>query len=136
MYRKNIYLTFPPEISNSPIVCRLVQDYGLCFNILKAQINPGREGRMMLELIGEQEACGKALEFLASSGVVVAAAAQRISRGEESCTHCGTCTAMCSTGALRMDRQSWQLVFDPERCIVCGLCAKVCPVKAMHVETE
>lgn len=112
------------------------QDYGLCFNILKAQINPGREGRMTIEIFGEKQACAKALEFLAESGVVATAVAQRITRDEENCMHCGTCTAVCPSGALRMDLKSRLLLFDPERCTVCGLCAVICPVKAMHVETE
>ena len=136
MYRKNVHLTFPPEISNNPVVCLLAKNYGLSFNILKAQINPGREGRMMLEIAGDKDSCEQALDFLAESGVIVASAAQRISRDEESCMHCGVCTAMCPAGALRLDRESWLLLFDPERCAICGLCAKVCPVKAMHVEME
>jgi ferredoxin len=136
LYRKNVHLTFPPEISNKPLVCLLAQNYGLSFNILKAQINPGREGRMMLEITGPEDACGRALGFLAESGVTVASAAQRISRDEEGCMHCGVCTAMCPAKALRLDTHSRLLLFDPERCTVCGLCAGVCPVKAMHVETE
>ena len=136
MYRKNVHLTFPPEISNNPVVCLLAQNCEVTFNILKAQINPGREGRMMLEITGSEDTCGRALDFLAASGVIVASAAQRISRNEESCMHCGVCTAMCPSGALRLDRQSRLLLFDLERCNVCGLCARVCPVKAMHTEME
>ena len=136
MYRKNVHLTFPPEISNNPVMCLLAQNYGVTFNILKAQITPGREGRMMLEITGPVDICGSALDFLAKSGVLVTSAAQRISRDEESCMHCGMCTGMCPVGALRMDRESWLLLFDPERCTVCGLCVKVCPVKAMHAEAE
>ena len=134
MYRKNVYLTFPPETSNNPVMCLLAQNYGVQFNILKAQINPGREGRMMLEIMGTQDAYARALDFLAENGVIVASAAQRISRDEENCMHCGVCTAMCPSGALRLDRESRLLLFDPERCTVCGLCARVCPVKVMHVE--
>ena len=136
MYRKNVHLTFPPEIANNPVVCLLAQNYGVNFNILKAQINPGREGRMMLEITGARDICERALGFLAESGVVVASAAQRISRDEEGCMHCGMCTAMCPSRALRLDRENRLLRFDPERCTICGLCARVCPVKAMHVEIE
>jgi ferredoxin len=123
-------------MSNTPVVYLLAQNYGLSFNILKAQIDPGREGRMMLEIAGPKDNCERALEFLAESGVSVASAAQRISRDEEGCMHCGMCTALCPSGALRVDRESRLLLFDPERCTICGLCAKVCPVKAMHVEME
>ena len=136
MYRKNVHLTFPPEMSNTPVVYLLARNYGLSFNILKAQIDPGREGRMMLEITGLKDNCERALDFLAESGVRVASASQRISRDEDGCMHCGMCTAMCPCGALRVDRESRLLLFDPERCTICGLCARVCPVKAMHVEME
>ena len=136
MYRRNVHLTFPPEISNNPVVYLLVQNYGLSFNILKAEINPGREGRMMLEISGAKDNCEQALDFLAENGVIVSSAAQRISRDEEGCMHCGMCTSMCPSRALRLDRESRLLIFDPERCTICGQCSRVCPVKAMHVETE
>jgi len=136
VYRKNVHLTFPPEIANNPVVCLLAQNYGVSFNILKAQINPGREGRMMLEITGGKDICEQALGFLTESGVIVASAAQRISRDEDGCMHCGICTAMCPSRALRLDKENRLLRFDPERCTICGLCARVCPVKAMHVEIE
>jgi ferredoxin len=129
-------MTFPPEISNNPVVYLLVQNYGLSFNILKAEINPGREGRMTLEISGDKDNCEQAMDFLAENGVIVASAAQRINRDEEGCMHCGMCTSMCPSRALRLDRESRLLRFDPERCNICGLCSRVCPVKAMHVEME
>jgi ferredoxin len=135
-YRKIIYLTFPQEVSGRPMVCNLTRLFDLTFNILKAQIPPRREGNMTLELSGTEENYKKGVSYLKDHGIKVASAAQRISRDEESCTHCGTCTAICPNDSLYLDRTTMRVVFDKERCAACGLCTRVCPVRAMHVEVE
>ena len=130
VYRKNIHLTFPPEISGKPIVSDLVRRYDLTVNILKAQITPRKEGYLTLEISGVEDNC------LREQDVTVTDVSQRISRDEESCMHCGMCTAICPTSALAMDLEKRLVVFDKERCTACGLCTRVCPVGAMNVEVE
>lgn len=134
--KKVVYLTFPPESSKKPVVCNLVRLHDLCFNILKAQITPRQEGQMTIEISGIPEAYEQGMEYLRENGVTVVPVAQRISRDEDSCIHCGMCTALCTTGALRVDPLSRKVVFDTEICSACGLCAKVCPVKAMEAQFE
>ncbi len=134
--RKVVYLTFPPESSNKPVVCDLARMYQLCFNILKAQITPRHEGQMTLELFGDKQAFDQGLAYLKEQGVGVVPAGQRISRNEESCVHCGVCTALCPTNALRVDIESRLVRFDAEACSACGMCTKVCPVKAMELLFE
>ncbi|GFM38356.1 NIL domain-containing protein [Desulfovibrio psychrotolerans] len=135
-FRKNIHLTFPPDVSGNPVVCNLTRLYDLSFNILKAQITPRKEGYMTLELIGSEENYRKGVEYLADNGIRVAPVAQRISRDEESCMHCGMCTAICPNSSLCMDREMRVVLFDKERCTACGMCVRICPVNAMSVETE
>ena len=45
---KRIVLHFPQRVVERPIVCRLVKDYDLEFNILKAFFTPEEEGLMVL----------------------------------------------------------------------------------------
>ncbi|MGX7948427.1 NIL domain-containing protein [Oleidesulfovibrio alaskensis] len=135
-YRKNIHLTFPPQVSKEPVVCNLTRLFDLTFNILKAQIPPRKEGYLTLELVGSQENCGKAIAYLKEHEIAVSPVDQRISRDEDSCMHCGMCTAICPVDALHMDWVARTVTFDTERCTACGLCTKVCPVRAMHVEVE
>jgi len=134
--KKVVYLTFPPESSGNPLVCDLAGIYKLRFSILKAQITPRQEGQMTIEISGQTEAFEGGLNYLKEHGVVVVPAAQRISRDETSCIHCGVCTALCPTKALRLDRVSRLVTFDAETCSACGLCTKVCPVKAMDILVE
>lgn len=135
-YRKNVHLTFPPEISGNPLVCNLTRLFDLTFNILKAQITPRKEGYLTLELVGNEENCNKAMEYLREHDVVVMPAAQRITRDEEGCMHCGMCTAICPSNSLRVDHETRKVIFEIDRCTACGLCTRVCPVAAMHVEVE
>jgi ABC-type methionine transport system ATPase subunit len=50
---RKIVLKFPPLLVDQPIVCSLVKQYNLDFNILKAQITPEEAGLLVLELKGD-----------------------------------------------------------------------------------
>lgn len=134
--RKVVYLTFPPESSNKPVVCDLARLYGLAFSILKAQITPRHEGQMTLELSGPVDAYEAGMGYLREQGIGVAPAAQRISRDEDSCIHCGVCTALCPTKALSLNIETRRVEFNDEACSACGMCTKVCPVAAMDIQLE
>ena len=133
MLKKGLVLRFPPEIVDQPIVYRLVKDFNLVFNILKAMITPGKEGIMILELSGDRENLEKGLNYLKDVGVDVKTIAQQVTKNEEVCIHCGACTAVCPTGALFVNRQTFQVIYDPEKCTACGFCVSACITKAMEV---
>ncbi|MGC8965791.1 MAG: NIL domain-containing protein [Caldimicrobium sp.] len=139
MLKKGLYLRFPPEIVEKPIVYRLVKDYNLAFNILKATITPGKDGIMILELMGDnRESLEQGLEFLKQMGVEIQPLGQQVLKNEEVCIHCGACTAVCPTGALSVDRNTFKVIFDPEKCTACGFCVSACITKAMeiHIQSE
>jgi len=131
MSPKRIVLRFDATIADKPIIYRLVSDYGLVVNILKANVNPQKEGTMVMELTGEKH--NEGLEYLRKQGVQVHTLTENIIRNEEKCTSCGACTAICPSGALYLERPSMEVHFDSDQCVVCHLCTKVCPVKAMEV---
>jgi Fe-S-cluster-containing hydrogenase components 1 len=133
MLKKGLVLRFPPEIVDQPIVYRLVKDFNLVFNILKTMITPGKEGIMILEISGDRENLEKGLNYLKDVGVDVKTIAQQVTKNEEVCIHCGACTAVCPTGALFVDRQTFQVIYDPEKCTACGFCVSACITKAMEV---
>ncbi|MCA1744061.1 MAG: 4Fe-4S binding protein, partial [Desulfovibrionales bacterium] len=62
--------------------------------------------------------------------------ARSINRDEESCTHCGMCTALCLTKALYLDQDTRMVIFDSSKCTACGMCTKICPVSAMQTEAN
>lgn len=133
MYSKILLLRFPKTEVQKPVVCYLVKDYNLIFNILNAGILPRKEGFMVLELSGTRENFKKGVKYLKNQGVNVQNASQEIKRNEEKCVHCGSCTAVCPTGALSVKRPEMEVVFDHQKCSVCELCVTACPPRAMEV---
>jgi len=130
---KRIVLRFPPRLSGQPIVSRLVKDFNLDFNILKALITPEEEGLLVLELSGEQNDYDKGVRYLAKTGVRIQSLSQDVIRNEERCTHCGACITICPTGAFEIDLSTRQVTFHDTKCVACGLCIKACPPRAMEV---
>lgn len=133
MYSKIIALGFPKEIVDKPIVVNLVKKFDLTFNILKATIFPRKEGILVMELQGHKRNFQKGLEYLRGLGISVSITGQDVRRNDERCYHCGTCTAVCPTGALYVLRPDMEVMFDSERCSACELCVAVCPTRAMEV---
>ncbi len=129
---KRIVLRFPRRLVERPIVYRLVKDYDLEFNILKASITP-EEGLLVLELKGNQKEYDKGIDFLIKAGVKIQSLSQDVTRNEERCNHCGACITVCPTGAFRVDPKTRLVIFDNEKCIACGLCIPACPPRAMEV---
>jgi len=136
MAKKRIVLTFPPQLVDQPIIYRLVKDYDLVLNILRAQVTPKEEGKMVLELEGNKEGINKGLKYLEDIKVDVQPLAKDIKLNEQECTSCGACIAVCSSRALSMNKDSWELEFDRDKCLLCGLCVPACPLGVIEVEFD
>ena len=128
--RIKIGLSFPPEKTDKPIVTNLVQ-FGISFNILKASISPGKTGNIILELEGSDDDIQRSLGFLDEQGIAVKVYKDSVIRYEDKCIHCGACTSVCPSGALVMNKQSWELEFDMDKCLLCGHCVRACPARAI-----
>ena len=132
---KKVVLHFPRRLVEQPVIYRLVKDYNLEFNILKASITPEpeEEGLMVLALKGEQDEYDRGINFLLKSGIRIESLSQDVTRNEERCTHCGACITICPPGAFELDPQTREVKFNNEKCVACGLCIKACPPRAMEV---
>jgi len=130
---KRIVLHFPRRLVDRPIVSRLVRDYNLDFNILKASVTPEEEGLLVLELSGEQNDYDNGIRYLTETGVRIQALSQDVIRNEERCTHCGACITICPTGAFELEPLTRQVNFYGEKCLACELCIKACPPRAMEL---
>lgn len=130
---KRIVLRFPRRMVDRPIVSRLVRDYNLDFNILKASVTPEEEGLLVVELSGKQADYDKGIRYLAETGVRIQSLSQDVTRNEERCTHCGACVTICPTGAFEVDPVTRLVNFYDEKCLACELCIKACPPRAMEL---
>jgi len=131
MASRNVLLIFKSHIMYKPVIYRLARDFDLVFNILEAKILPRREGRILLELRGENNLIEEGVRFLEDNEVTVERVADRVWREEDRCVHCGACTGLCPTEALSLAAPEWKVAFDANKCVACGMCGLVCPFGAM-----
>jgi len=132
-FSKKIIIHYTADIVDQPIVHRLVKDYDLAFNILKARIFPRREGLLVLDLTGTKENFDRGIRYLKKAGVTVEPLSDRVTQNQDKCVHCGACVAFCSTGALYIEDKTFKVLFDPEKCTGCELCVTACPPRAMEI---
>lgn len=131
MASRNVLLVFKSNIMYKPVIYRLARDFDLIFNILEAKILPRREGRILLELQGEDDQIERGIEFLKDQQVVVEHLADKVWREDQLCVHCGACVGLCPTGALSLNRPRMDVGFDVHKCVACGMCGLACPFGAM-----
>lgn len=133
MVKKKVVLNFPPELTDKPITYRLVKDFDLAINILRAKVTPQEEGRLLVELSnGNEKLLDQGLEYLREQGVGVQLLSQDIIWDEDKCVHCGACTAVCFSKAFALDKENFKVSFNCDKCIACELCLTACPVQAIQ----
>lgn len=132
MKKTRVVLRFPPEIVEEPITYHLITDYSLQVNILRASIDPGKKGKMVVELGGSETQISSALDYLAERGVRFEPLNQTLRYLEDRCMDCSACVPVCPTGALDVNRNTWKVGFDPDKCVVCLSCIDACPYRAVE----
>lgn len=133
MVTKRLVLTFPEKIVTKPITYRLVKDFDIQFNILRAEITADIEGKILIEVKGDKDRIEAGIDYLLSEGITIQDASKDIIIDKEKCVNCGLCPSLCITKALIMDRQSHELIFEKNKCILCGFCENCCPVNAIKL---
>jgi len=128
-----IRLIFSHGDVNRPFVHHYVTRFGLTFSILQADITPDIGGRMVLDLMGEEENIEKALKYTIEQGVDVQVLSRVVRWDDKVCVHCGSCTAVCRARALTLSPDTALLSFDNEKCVVCEMCVSACPTGALTV---
>jgi len=134
MRKKRIVLTFPPNLIDQPIAYNLIKNYDLMVNILRGNITPKEQGRLVVEMSGKKNNLDAGMAYLSGLGVEVQSLAQDIKWHEKKCTHCSACIPICPSGALNLDREEMLVSFIKDKCIACELCITVCPYRALEIQ--
>jgi ferredoxin len=133
MVRK-VILSFPAEITGKALTYELVKIFDIHINIIKAAIEVGKSGKLLMELDADEEVIAKGISYLEENGVTVSPVASKISYNEKKCIHCGNCASACYSEALTITPPEWKLNFNPEKCTICKLCLKSCPLQLFKIE--
>ena len=134
--KNRIVLYFSAAQSEQPIIYRLVKEYDLIVNILKANINPQKEGLMVMELTGEKDNYESGISYLSGLGVSCEPLSETVMWDAALCIQCGACVSFCPTEALFMNRESMEVSFDNSKCVVCGMCLDCCPTRAITLHFD
>jgi ferredoxin len=132
--KRRLVLEFPKQLVEQPITYRLIKEYDIEVNILKAKVTPDEEGRLMVEFKAKKSQIEEAISFLKDLGVKVIPLAQDIIFKEDKCTHCTYCVSLCPTGAFSVKRPQMEVNFDKDLCILCEQCVNICPYKAIEIK--
>jgi L-aspartate semialdehyde sulfurtransferase ferredoxin len=132
--QRRLVLKLTQELVNQPLLYNLVITHNLKFSILKASITPQESGLLVVELIGTKINFDQGMKYLKDLNVIVEPLDKDVVRIEEKCTHCGACTAVCPTGALAVEKDTFKVIFDKKKCIACELCITACPPRAMQIQ--
>ena len=68
--KKKVALVFPRELVGEPITYKLIKDYNLIINILKAKIIPYKEGKLDIEISGEKENLNRGIGTLGACAAI------------------------------------------------------------------
>jgi len=131
--KKRMVLRFPAETVNEPITYNLIKEYDVLVNILNADITHGKEGNLLIEMIGLKKSVDQAMAYLERKQVEISPVVKTILFNESSCIHCGACSSVCFPDALNMNPSTWELQFSPEKCVACELCIKACPLQLFEL---
>ena len=130
---KTVILNFKKQTWNKPVIHGLTQNADLVFSILEAKVLPREEAYVIMNLEGTEEEYKKGIEYLKGCNVVVQEVPDQIQRDDDSCVHCGACTAVCPSEALFVDGPEKLVILDADKCIACGNCVKVCTVQCIEL---
>ncbi len=133
--KRKIGLLFPQEMSNKPVICGLTKRFDLMYNILRAKVDVGMVGKMIMEMEGDPEVMEAAVMYLQASGIVCIPMPESAAIDRNRCVECGACTAVCPTRALYMSPEG-ALMFKNELCLLCGACRPACPLRAITTQEE
>ena len=95
MKQMKLVFIFPENIVEEPITYNLISEYGIRVNILRASIDPGKQGQMVVELSGEEVQISQGLNYLENAGVLVTPLAQKMSLAGSAATTFSELTIFC-----------------------------------------
>lgn len=68
MATKRLVLNLPTHLIDQPLTYRLIKQYDLMVNILRARVTPKEEGRLTVEISGRKRNLEAGLHFLRELG--------------------------------------------------------------------
>ncbi len=131
--KTKLAINFSEKLTTTPLTYRLVKEFDLKVNILKANIDFNHNGHILYEIIGSKEQIEATLQELSTLDLTYRLVDSTIKIDRDICTDCGLCTSVCLSDALTIGEPDWELDFNTENCVGCNNCILVCPSQAIKM---
>ena len=92
---KKVVLSFPVDATDRSLTYDLVKKFDIRINILKAEIQAGKSGNLLVELEADEERLNEGIDYLHENGVTVSPVSSKVSYDAEQCIDCGNCVSAC-----------------------------------------
>jgi len=102
-------------------------------NILRANVTPKEEGRLVVEISGKKKDMESGMNYLKEMGVDTQPLTRDVRWHKDRCTQCTACISICPSGAFVVNREDMSVSFKKDKCIACELCIPICPYRAVEV---
>jgi len=126
-------LSFSQETANKPITYQLIKNYDLMVNIINAEITAHKKSYLLIEISGKEQNLKTGIEFLENNNVQCQAFNKQLQFDDLNCISCGSCTGVCYSKALEMNKEDKKVHFNPSNCTACGICVKACPLQLLNL---
>jgi ABC-type methionine transport system ATPase subunit len=67
---RKAYLTYPPHLTDQPLIYELIKKFDVMVNILEANVTP-QEGWLLVAVRGEEQVVKECLEWMSAQGIEV-----------------------------------------------------------------
>ena len=111
---KKVVLSFPVDATDRSLTYDLVKLYDIRINILKAEIQAGKSGNLLVELEADTDKLDQGIAYLIENGVTVSPVSSKVSYDASLCIDCGNCVSACFSHALTIGAPDWKLHFNPD----------------------
>ncbi len=67
---RRAHLTYPPHLTDQPLIYELIKKFDVVVNILEANVTP-QEGWLLVAVRGEEQVIKEGLEWMSAQGIEV-----------------------------------------------------------------
>lgn len=134
--KTKLRINFPKDLTTTPLTYRLIKEFDLHVNILKANIDYNHNGHMLYEVTGKKEQIENTVKEIRALGMECQLLDSTIIIDKDLCTDCGLCSSICLSDALTIGAPDWELNFNTDNCVGCNHCIEVCPAKAIRINDQ
>lgn len=133
MKQQSLFLSFPAEIADKPVLSLLIKRFDIEVNIIQANIAPDEDGNMLIIMKGNAQNYDQAIRYLEKMDIKILFLKEKINWIEDLCVNCGACIGQCNYQALSLDENNYKLTIDNTKCIGCELCIPACSYGALSL---